>query len=400
MKKSNVYRYVKKSKDGKEQKTTWYCSFTYIDIDGKKKKKTKRGFKLEREAKKWEEDFLKEIEYNKQTSHDGVTFAEFVEIYKQDNKNTIREHTWQTKENIIKAKLVPYFGNKKLDKITNIDIRRWQNNLLEERRPDGKPYSKDYLRTIFNQLFAILSHAVRYYGLTANPAAGECIFQKNSGQEKQCWTTEEYLKFADEIMDKPDVYYAFEILYWCGLRISELLALTPDDIDFENNVIKISKGYHRIGDHDVTDVPKTKKSNRNVEMPDFLAEELKEYIDSIYGIEKGQRIFEFSEDRLRHAMIGGCKSAGVKRIRMHDLRHSHVSLLISMGFSSVEIADRLGHKSIEITHQYAHAFPNAQKKIAKRLDKERNGENVTEESGQEQSLEEQNGSLSGIPRGI
>ena len=395
-----AYRYVKKTKDGKEQKTTWYCSFTYVDTDGKKKKKTKRGFKLEREAKKWEEDFLKEIESKKQTSHDGVTFAGFVEIYKQDNKNTIREHTWQTKENIIRVKLIPYFGKKKLDEITNLDIRHWQNNLLEERRENGEPYSKDYLRTIFNQLSAILSHAVRYYKLPSNPAAGECIFQKNSGQEKQCWTAEEYLKFADAIMDKPDAFYAFEILYWCGLRISELLALTPDDIDFKNNVIKIDKGYHRIGDHDVTDKPKTKKSVRNVDMPDFLAEELKEYIDSLYEIENGQRIFEFSEDRLRHIMQNGSKLAGVKRIRMHDLRHSHVSLLINMGFSSVAIAERLGHKSIEITHQYAHAFPDAQKKIAKRLNMERNGENVTEEYGQQEPLEEQNVSISGITRRI
>lgn len=246
----------------------------------------------------------------------------------------------------------------------------------------------------------MLSHAVRYYKLPFNPAAGECIFHKNSGQEKQCWTTDEYLKFSDAIMDKPDAFYAFEILYWCGLRISELLALTPNDIDFKNNVIKISKGYHRIGDHDVTDKPKTKKSFRNVDMPEFLAEELKEYIDSLYKIEKKQRIFEFTADRLRHAMISGSKLAGVKRIRMHDLRHSHVSMLINMGFSSAAIAERLGHKSIEITHQYAHAFPDAQKKIAKRLDIERNGENVAEEPGQEEPLEEQNVSISGISRRI
>lgn len=109
-------------------------------------------------------------------------------------------------------------------------------------------------------------------------------------------------------------------------------------------------------------------------MPDFLCEEMKEYIDSLYGTENSSRIFEISKSYLHHEMDRGCKEQKLKRIRIHDLRHSHVSLLIEMGFSAVAIADRMGHKSIDITYRYAHLFPTKQNEIADKLDIER-GEN-------------------------
>ena len=72
--------------------------------------------------------------------------------------------------------------------------------------------------------------------------------------------------------------------------------------------------------------------------------------------------------------------SGVKRIRVHDLRHSHVSLLINMGFTVLAIADRMGHESIDITYRYAHLFPSEQTQMAEQLDIERmeksNGENL------------------------
>ena len=70
-------------------------------------------------------------------------------------------------------------------------------------------------------------------------------------------------------------------------------------------------------------------------------------------------------------MDRGCKEQGIKRIRIHDLRHSHVSLLIEMGFSAVAIADRMGHESIDITYRYAHLFPTKQNEIADKLNLER-----------------------------
>ena len=177
-------------------------------------------------------------------------------------------------------------------------------------------------------------------------------------------------EFIEAVKDKPYSYHAFQILYWCGLRVGELLALTSQDIDFDNKVIRITKSYQRLEGKDVITDPKTPKSKRNVSMPDFLCEELKDYIGRLYGILPTDRIFHLTKSFLHHEMTRGAEKAGVKRIRIHDLRHSHVSLLISMGFSAVSIGNRVGHESVDITYRYAHMFPTEQTQMAKLLNEE------------------------------
>lgn len=159
----------------------------------------------------------------------------------------------------------------------------------------------------------------------------------------------------------------FEVLYWAGLRLGELLALTKKDIDFRRGIIRINKSYQRIDGEDVITEPKTPNSVRNIQMPEFLAEELKDYIDSLYGVDEDDRIFPISKSYLHHEMDRGCAATGVKKIRIHDIRHSHVSLLIDMGFSAVAIANRVGHESIDITFRYAHLFPTRQGDMASKL---------------------------------
>ena len=147
-----------------------------------------------------------------------------------------------------------------------------------------------------------------------------------------------------------------------------LLALTAADFDFEKETVRINKSYQRLHGEDVITTPKTKKSNRIIKMPKFLCEEMQEYLQMLYGLKKKDRIFTVTKSYLHHEMDRGAKAAGVKRIRIHDLRHSHISLLIDMGFSAVAIADRVGHESIDITYQYAHLFPSKQTEMADRLD--------------------------------
>lgn len=166
---------------------------------------------------------------------------------------------------------------------------------------------------------------------------------------------------------KPISYYAFQMLYWTGIRVGELLALTAGDFDFKNNMLTINKSYQRLHGEDVITPPKTEKSNRTIKMPQFLCDEMQEYLKMFYSPNNSDRIFPISKSYLHHEMDRGAKAAGVKRIRIHDLRHSHISLLIEMGYSAVAIADRVGHESINITYNYAHLFPSTQSDMADKL---------------------------------
>ena len=218
--------------------------------------------------------------------------------------------------------------------------------------------------------YAVTLQMIAYQGkskCSGDPRTGT----SSATQHMLFWTKPEYLSFSQAMMDKPVSFYAFEVLYWCGLRLGELLALTSKDFDFEKGTVRINKSYQRIECEDVITDPKTPRSNRIVQMPDFLAEEMRNYINSLYGLSPNERIFPISKNYLHKEMDRGCKETGVKRIRIHDLRHSHVSLLIEMGFSAVAIADRVGHESIDITYRYAHLFPTTQKEIANKLNIER-----------------------------
>lgn len=353
---------VKDKKTGK-----WMIQYRYKNSLGENKKSTKRGFNTKREAEEWYMNFKLS-----QKGNLNMTFEAFLEIYKNDIHKKIRENTLRSKEHMINEKILPYFKCKKMNELQAKDIIAWHNILLDMKGKNGKPYAPTYLRSIHSQLSAILNHAVKFYGLSSNPANSVGSIGSKKRSEITFWQKEEYLKFAETMMDKPLSYYAFEVLYWCGLREGELLALTKADIDLSNALIDVNKSYQRINRKDIITPPKTKKSIRKVKMPKFLCEELQDYFKSIYDLKDDMRIFPISKSYLHHEMERGCKESGVKKIRIHDLRHSHCSLLIDRGFSAVAIAERLGHESYKVTLDvYAHLFPERQNEIADKLDMER-----------------------------
>jgi len=209
------------------------------------------------------------------------------------------------------------------------------------------------------------------YGLKDNVARKAGNMGKEENKEMEFWTQEKFQAFLECVADKPISYYAFEILYWTGIREGELLALTPGDFNFEKKTLRINKSYQRLEGKDVITDPKTPNSNRTIVMPDFLTIEMEDFIKSIYGIKMDDRIFTISKSYLHHEMDRGAKLAGVKRIRIHGLRHSHISLLINLGFSALAIGERVGHEAVDITYHYAHLFPTVQTDMVAQLETER-----------------------------
>ena len=355
----------------KDSKTgTWFVKFYCKDWTGENKQIKKRGFATKREALDYERNYKIRQENNL-----DMTFGEFWKLYTEDVKNYVKLNTWLTKEHIVETKILPYFKNLKMNEITPGDVRKWQNEMVAFRNENGKSYSQTYKKTMHNILSAIFNHACRFYNLKSNPARQAGNMGREEKKEMLFWTTEEYKKFSEAVIDKPVSFYAFEMLYWTGMRLGELLALAMEDFDFEKKTLRINKSYQQIKGKDVITTPKTRKSNRVLTLPDFLVDEMQDYISRLpWYLKVDDRIFTITKSGLHHEMDRGCRETGVKRIRVHDLRHSHVSMLIEMGFSAVDIANRVGHESVKVTYRYAHMFPNKDLMIAKKLNISRNGE--------------------------
>lgn len=336
---------------------TWYCKFYYVDYMGRKKGTTKRGFKTKKEALEWEREF-------KTFSQREITmlFGAFVEVYFDDKKNELKERSIRNKRYMIKTHVLPYFENKRVNEILPSDIIQWQNSVME------KGYSQTYLRMIQNQLTAIFTHAYNIYGLSSNPCKKVKKMGKSDADKLNFWTRGEYDCFINTF-EKEDKYHViFEILFWTGCRIGELLALTLQDIDFDLNKIYISKTYYRVNGKDIVTSPKTNQSIRTIDIPEFLKEEIKDYTSRLYKWGNSQRIFQIVAESVQHKMKRHIEKAGVKKIRVHDLRHSHVAYLIYEGVQPLIIKERLGHRDIKITlNTYGHLYPSEQKKLAEFL---------------------------------
>ena len=344
------------TKDPKTGK--WLVQFRYTDWTGETKKSTKRGFTTKREAEEWLRNFLAV-----KASDVDMKFSSLVELYYADLENRVRVHTtFQNKHYIIDGKILPYFKDKPINKITPADIRKWEADLLQ------KSYSDTYLRSIYNQLNAIFNYAVKFYNLRENPCHKAGGMGKKNADEMLYWTKDEFDKFIPAISDKAISKIIFTLFFWTGLREGELLALTPADFDFEEGTVSITKSYQRIDKQDIITPPKTPKSKRVISIPQFLQDELQMYIKSIYGIKKTSRIFPVTKHYLHHEMKRGSLESGVKKIRIHDLRHSHCALLFSLGFTPLEAAERLGHDDVKTTlGVYAHVYPDSGKRISERL---------------------------------
>lgn len=360
-----AYKYT--LKDGKTVR--WYSNFYYTDWTGTRKHVCKRGFKTQREAKEYERTFT-----DQQNTTSDILFSSLVENYLEDMKHRLKPTTMENKRFIIEGKLLPYFEKLRVCDIDTIKVRKWQNELLSYRDDEGKPYSQTYLKTVNNQLSALLNYAVAHYRLASNPCRTAGSIGKSRADEMNIWTQKQYEQFSNTIQ-KSSVKLAFDILFYTGMRSGELLALTPADI-LPTKRINICKNYAKIKGEELFLEPKTPKSKRCISIPDFLYDDIHAYIAKLYEIGTGDRIFYFTKSALDKEIKTTAKKSGLPQIRVHDLRHSHASMLIEMGFSPLEIAERLGHESVKTTlDTYSHLYPDKDQQLADRLNAYRRGIN-------------------------
>ena len=362
----------------KEERGTWLVSFYYEDWDGTKKRKLKRGFRTKKEALEFERTYTV-----KMNGSIDMLFKDYYELYKEDTKPSLKLNTWKNKAYRIETKILPFFGDLKVGEISPAIVKKWHNILLNAENAKGEPYAPTYLKSIHSEFSCMMNHAVTYYGLRQNPCkVTGSIGKGKSDKEVAFWTVEEYERFIETVKDKDISFYAFEILYWTGIRIGELRALTKKDFDFDKGVMKITKSTQTIDGEEVVTEPKTAKSVRDIYLPDFLIKELKDYFLKIAYFGDDDPIFPKYKTYFNKELARGIAKCGVKKIKLHGLRHSHISYLVSLGYSPADIAQRSGHENYKIMYSYAHAYPNRQKDIVRDLEKAGDREHESSEISQ------------------
>ena len=361
-------------------------NYSYISPETHKKKSTcKRGFVRLQDAKNWIRDelpaLIKQLEH-KETLDENLTMAELIEHYMEDARIRREETTCLTKTNIVETKILPFFKDIKVYDVSTNHIRKWQNQMMTAVKKNGEPYSDTYLRSMNNQLSAIMNFAIAYHNLPSNPVLKvERMGAKNPEDDPVIWTLEEYERFSEELQDKPMFYYIFEVFFWSGIRLGELLGLKKEDVSLEEGTLRVKESYktqtRKMGK------TKTKSSKRTVYIPQFLVEELAEYMETLYGLSEKDRIFPTSKTTLHKKLKEAAEKAGLEKITIHGFRHSHISMLMDgvSCASVVDISKRAGHKKPSTTMIYSHRYKNKDQMIADELNRMLKGvrENVSEE---------------------
>ena len=336
----------------------------YKDCMGVSHRHHKRGFRTKRERDDYVHVFREVHEGNL-----NIGIQVFLPFYVEDIETEIKPKTLQTKKSLISCYVLPFFDEATMSNIDPHAIRQWKSWMKKRTKKNGEHLAPTTLRNAYKALYAIFEHAVKEYGLKENPCKAAGSMGETYGEEMLFWTLPEYVRFACAIEKAEPLYFlVFEVLFWMGIRFGELLALTWEDIDFEACTMRINKSLQRIEGIDYVTEPKTKYSKRVLEMAVKLVEELKAYRDSLYSWEPTDRVFPLSRWQITERMKKYSEKAGVKRIRIHDLRHSHATYLIGEGFTVPEIANRLGQAKETITLRYTHAKNDAQKRMAKNIE--------------------------------
>lgn len=339
-----------------EIRNTYYVKLYYTDYTGQKKQKKKRGFQRKKDAQTWEREFL-----SQQQGEPDMTLKSLSELYLADVKTRLKQVTYDGHKHLLDNRILPYLGDKPINLITPADIRKWQNGQI------SSGYSPAYLKRMNNLLVATLNFAVKYYHLKENPCHLAGSMGKRKREKITFWTKDEYFAFISHVDDIVK-YTMFQVLYYTGMRIGELLALTYKDLDLDKGIIKINKTIHFKNGSAIVTPPKTPKSIRDITLPALLVDDLKEYISKIYHYNITDRVFPYTKAILYKELKKQSEAAGVKKIRIHDLRHSHASLLIDMGISPLLISERLGHEKVETTlNTYSHLYPSRADELAEKL---------------------------------
>lgn len=345
-------------------------SLGFDPATGKRVRKFKNGFKTQREAQIWQLQVQSDFGKGALSSNSSMTFKKFLDDYFiPDYQSQVRQRTFDMTRS--KFRRLSYFENMKLSDILAPHVKQWQNAMFIE------GLSNNYIRSVHQILQQVFDLAVRL-GMLSSNVAKQVGNVKKDRPKVNFWTVEEFQKFIGTF-DKSNIYdllyfTTFWFFFMTGVRTSELQAIEWSKVNWDTGSVLIdcSMYYKNQKDWSIT-ATKSISGVRLIYLDEDTLTYLKYWQKAQAQIGECQFVFSLADtplvkSTLKRVLSIHSKFAGVKSIRIHDLRHSHASFMLSLGMNDLEMQNRLGHADIKTTlGTYSHLRPNAMKEVASRM---------------------------------
>ncbi|MDO6629183.1 tyrosine-type recombinase/integrase [Bacillus thuringiensis] len=361
----------------KKDGNTWYYILELGKINGKRKQKKKRGFKTKREAQQAlveaEHSLLKHGTYNEPSK---VLYKDYLHDWLEDKKITIKDSTFKTYSWLVEKYIIPYLGEYQISQLGPNDIQKFYSLLIGKNE-----LSRENIQKIHSLINNSLSKAERW-GMIKRNVASLVDRPKATKTEFKVWDVEEVKRFL-KVAIESRYYVAFLLALTTGMRQGEILGVRWKDIDFNNDSLSVRQTLSHDGKTIVSGA-KTKSSIRTIMLPKETINVLKEHKKIIMNEKKLGDILYNNNDLVVCTNIGTPCSprnllrvfynlitkAEIQRIRFHDLRHTHATLLLKQGVNPKIVAEILGHSNIRITlDTYSHVLPSMQIESADKINK-------------------------------
>lgn len=354
-------------------RNTYFVKKSYVDSLGKSQILFKRGFHSIKEAEMYLTDFMANHK-NDCTKPLAAVIKDYLDYCEKEKD--LRPSTLKTRTCILNTYILPYFDQTPINEIHQRDIIAWHQQI----KRDHPNLAETYKYEISKTLIFVFKYAVNILNLKDNVAEKcGCIGHARVKRDIY-WTLDEYNAFINALRDKQlaasnhirrkvdtaTLIAAFNVLFYMGLRIGELMGLTLASINLDNKTLTVNKQYQ---DKKFSD-PKTKESYRTLPLCNIVYDDLCKLVDRLVDDNPNQRLFEsVNPSNIRRALDSSAALARVKRIRLHDLRHSCSALLFSRGVTALEAQKYLGHSKIATTQDYyGHVYDEDLSNLAKLLD--------------------------------
>lgn len=357
----------------KKEGSSWYYVFSYYDEAGKRRQKKQRGFKTKKEAEKCLVQALNALNNQNYVEPSTLAYKDFLSDWFASKKNSIGVQTASSYEQYLNNRIIPSLGNVKINRLKPIDIQKYVNALKEEGLAGAT------IKKIFDIIRSSLEYGVDFNLIQVN-VAQKVKLPKIESTEMTVWDGQQTNAFLQIAQEDPS-YIAFYLAVSTGMRQGELLGLRWKDIDFEKGCLYVRQTLSHDGKTFLTGA-KTKASLRTIGLSNKAIEKLKKHKSYMDKMKRDCPSYQDNDlvvctqigtpinpSNLRRSFNRLIEKAAVPKIRFHDLRHTHATLLLSEGINVKVISERLGHSSIKITlDTYSHVLPIMQEEAAKTLD--------------------------------